>query len=188
MLPTLVPTVDLAILWRHVRRRRRRPTASTARNQYVPPLIIPFKRFILFFLSFTFISRDPLANVVITQPFVVFPWTLTKVGLILSSFLLSLTPFGSLLAYNSVAQAANAPAKDSEEVVRTTRFLPYVEVPHMDTTSRPFRKAEATVAKAAKPASPASSTSTGSPTTSTNSKATVERLFNVQEGTHFPLF
>ena len=92
------------------------------------------------------------------------------------------------LAYNSVAQAANAPAKDSEEVVRTTRFLPYVEVPHMDTTSRPFRKAEATVATAAKPASPASSTSTGSPTTSTNSKATVERLFNVQEGTHFPLF
>ena len=62
-------------------------------------------------------SRDPLANVVITQPFVVFPWTLTKVGLNLSSFSLS-DPFRITLAYNSVAQAANAPAKDSEEVDR----------------------------------------------------------------------
>ena len=61
-----------------------------------------------------------------------------------------------------------------ERAVKTVRLLPYVEVPHMDTSSHIFRKAEATVAKQVSPSSSS---------TSSSSKASVERLFDIQQGT-----
>ena len=57
------------------------PRAQQRTSMSHCPFFFTMIHFILF-LSSPFISRDPLANVVITQPFVVFPWTLTKVGLI----------------------------------------------------------------------------------------------------------
>ena len=56
-------------------------------------------------------------------------------------------------------------------------MLPYVQVPHMDTSSRLFHKAQATIAKQALTAS------TSSPKTSP-----ADRLFTLQQGAFFSSF
>jgi hypothetical protein len=58
---------------------------------------------------------------------------------------------------------------------RTVRLLPYELVPHMDTNSRMFHKAQATIAKQV----PAASTITSA---FTARKARFDRLFNLTQG------